>query len=132
MTTSQVINRFAGWANAELSFQVATNTLTEDPKTGNLVPDYVTLTYIAALNIEVPRYEASEGVDRSTFQCKGKLLEPVQLDSRLFNGSIGVARINRMYGKFELIIDPSLDPDFYQDLRQTISGTFKVDGGPNG
>lgn len=125
------IAQYAPIGNAQLSFEVGTGSLETDPTTGNPVQLLTTLEYLAALTLSSPNWKGQAGVDATTYLCKGRLLSPAVLDPRITNGSQAEALINGYRGRFELTFDLAMDQMAYRDIRQAISGTFRVIGGPN-
>lgn len=121
---------FAPWGNATLEFQLATHVVTDDPETGNYLPGYSVVEYLAALTISQPNWTPQPGVDQATYNCRGRLLSPSTLDPRITNGSQATAVINGIQGRFELVFDLAQDPFHYPTLRQLIAGTFRLRGGP--
>lgn len=128
--SASTISAYAPWGNAELAFEVGTGFATTDPATGNAVQTTETLEYLAALNLEAPSWKPEAGVDSTTYSCRGRLLSPATLDSRITNGTQADAVINGYRGRFELVFDLAMDAAHRRDLRQQITGTFRVIGGP--
>ena len=128
---SLTIANFAPLGNAQLAFEVGTGYMTSDPATGNPAEATETVEYLAALTLTSPNWQAQGGVDATTYSCTGRLLSPVVLDPRITNGSQAEAVINGYRGRFELTFDLAMNPSSYRDLRQSISGTFRVIGGAN-
>ena len=126
---ASTIANYAPWGNAQLAFEVGGTTLTTDADTGNTVQSIETVEYLAALNLEAPSWEGQPGADNSTYRCTGRLLSPDRLDTRITNGSQAEAIINGYRGRFELVFDLAMDAAAYQDIRQSIQGTFRVIGG---
>lgn len=122
---------YAPMANAQLAFEVGTGSVETDPATGNPIQLTTVLEYLAALNLSSPNWRAQGGADATTYTCTGRLLVPAVLDPRITNGSQAEAWINGYRGRFELTFDLSMNRYAYRDIRQTISGTFRVIGGPN-
>lgn len=127
---SATIANYAPWGNAQLAFEVGGNTLTTDSDTGNIVQTVETVEYLAALKLEAPSWDGQPGADNSSYRCSGRLLSPDRLDARITNGSQAEAIINGYRGRFELVFDLDMDNGAYQDIRQSIQGTFRVIGGP--
>lgn len=122
---------YAPWGNAELAFEVPANRAgTEDPETGNFTQDLITVEYLAAIKLQAPSWTPQSGVDSTVYPCSGRLLHPTKLDSRITNGSQAVATINGYRGRFELVFDLAMDSYHRETLRQPITGTFRVVGGP--
>ena len=125
---------YGPWGNARLTFTVTTAPswpflMETDPETGNPKPGTDELEYLAALKLSAPNWQKQEGVDMTTYSCRGRLLEPAALDPRITNGSQAVALINGYSGRFELVFDLDMDRNVYSTVRQSINGTFRVLGG---
>ena len=124
------ISNYAPWGNAQLAFELGTAVTSIDPATGNVVQEKVTVEYLAALSLEAPDWKADSGVDQTVYTCKGRLLSPSVLDPRITNGSQAQAVIDGYQGRFEFVMGKLplglTDPD----TRQSITGTFRVVGGP--
>lgn len=127
--SAATIANYAPWGNAQLAFEVGGTTLTTDADTGNSVQTTETVEYLAALKLEAPSWNAQQGADNSSYRCSGRLLSPDRLDTRITNGSQAEAIINGYRGRFELVFDLDMDSAAYQDIRQSIQGTFRVIGG---
>lgn len=127
---ANLIASYAPWGNAQLAFEVGSGFATVDPDTGNAIQSTETLEYLAALTLQAPAWKPEVGVDSTTYSCQGRLLSPATLDPRITNGSQANCVINGYRGRFELIFDLAMDGFAYRDLRQTITGTFRVVGGP--
>jgi hypothetical protein len=121
---------YAPWGNAQLAFEVGTGLATTDPATGNATQSTEIVEYLAALTLQAPTWKPGSGTDATTYSCRGRLLSPALLDSRITNGSQAEAVINGYRGRFELVFDLAMDSYHRQDLRQSIEGTFRVVGGP--
>jgi hypothetical protein len=127
--SAATIASYAPWGNAQLAFEVGGTTLTTDASTGNTVQTVETVEYLAALKLEAPSWDGQPGADNSSYRCSGRLLSPDRLDLRITNGSQAEAIINGYRGRFELVFDLDMDAAAYQDIRQSIQGTFRVIGG---
>jgi hypothetical protein len=125
------IANYAPWGNAQLAFEVGGSTLSVDSATGNTVQTSETVEYLAAINLQAPSWDGQPGADNSSYSCSGRLLSPARLDPRITNGSQANAVINGYYGRFELVFELDMDRAAYQDIRQSIQGTFRVIGGPS-
>lgn len=125
------IAKYAPIGNAQLAFEVGTGSLETDPTTGNPIQLLTTLEYLAALTLTGPNWQGQAGVDATTYTCTGRLLTPSVLDPRITNGSQAEALINGYRGRFEVTFDLAMRRNAYRDIRQSISGTFRVIGGPN-
>lgn len=121
---------YAPWGNAQLTFKVGTSLTAINPETGNVVPVTEDKVYLASLRISGPSWNGRPGSDETVYPCTGRLLSPSTLDSRITNGSQAEAEINGYHGRFELVFDLSMTPGAYRDIRQVISGNFRVVGGP--
>lgn len=126
---SATLANYAPWGNAQLAFQLATGATSTDPTTGNTVQGSQVVEYLASLTMESPNWTGKAGADETVYQCRGRLLSPAVLDSRITNGSQANAVINGYKGRFELIFDLAMDAFHRNDLRQSIQGTFRVIGG---
>lgn len=124
------VSDYAPWGNAQLAFTVGDGALAVDPTTGNTIQGSLTLEYLAALTLMPPQWQGNPGVDPTVYSVKGRLLSPAVLDSRITNGSQAEATINGYRGRFELTFDLAMDQAHYNDLRQSLQGTFRVVGGP--
>lgn len=122
---------YAPWGNAQLTFKVGTGTTAINPETGNTVPITEELAYLATLRMSGPSWNGRPGADETVYPCTGRLLSPSTLDSRITNGSQAEAEINGYHGRFELVFDLSMNPAARGDIRQMISGNFRVIGGPS-
>lgn len=127
--------QYAPHGNAVLSFLLSKEVYSTDAATGNTV---VTATnqekveYLATLQLQRPNWTGEPGVDNTTYMASGRLLTPDIFDERITNGSQADATINGYRGRFELIWDLAMDKGHYQDLRQSVEGTFRVIGGKGG
>jgi hypothetical protein len=128
--SSSTLAAYAPWGNAQLAFEVATNSTSVDPATGNTLAATEVVEYLAALTLAQPSWQGAPGVDSTTYTATGRLLKPAVLDPRITNGSQAEAVINGYRGRFELTFDLAMDAFHYQDLRQSITGTFRIVGGP--
>jgi hypothetical protein len=128
--SATTVSQYAPWGNAQLAFELGTGFATTDPTTGNAIQTTEIVEYLAALTLQAPSWKPETGVDNTTYSCKGRLLSPAVLDSRITNGSQANCVINGYQGRFELVFDLAMDLNFRQDLRQQIEGIFRVVGGP--
>jgi len=103
---------------------------TTDPSTGNTTQSTEIVEYLAAINLQPPRWTGKDGIDTTIYACEGRLLSPSVLDPRITNGSQAVATINGYRGRFELTYSLNMDRAAYRDIRQSLSGIFRVVGGP--
>lgn len=126
---SYITASYAPWGNASLAFELPTDSAITESATGNYVPVTEVIEYLVALNIEPPSWAGKPGADETVYVCRGRLLVPSLLDSRITNGSQAQATVNGMRGRFELTFDLAADAFHYGDLRQTIQGTFRARGG---
>jgi len=124
-----LISAFAPWGNTELIFKVPNTTLSVDQATGNYTYGEITIEYLAYLKIQQPNWKTSSGTDQTTYNVSGRLLSPSTLDPRIVNGSQALATHNGVKGRFELVIDLSMPAASSPDLKQPISGIFRVTGG---
>jgi hypothetical protein len=129
--SATTIANYAPWGNAQLAFEVGGTQISVDPATGNTIQTSETVEYLAALNLEAPSWNGQSGADNSSYNCSGRLLNPARLDTRITNGSQAEAVINGYHGRFELVFELNMDNAAYQDIRQSIQGTFRVIGGPS-
>ena len=128
---ASTIARFAPHGNAVLAFEVSGPSLTIDEATGNTIVSTEVVEYLAALKLQAPQWQGAPGSDTTTYQATGRLLSPAVLDTRITNGSQAKAQINGYSGRFELVFDLAMDHGAYRDLRQQITGIFRVVGGPS-
>lgn len=128
---ASTIASYAPWGNAQLAFEVGTGLASTDPATGNTVQATETLEYLASLTLQAPVYSPESGVDSTIYSCRGRLLSPSFLDTRITNGSQADCTINGYRGRLELTFDLAMRRGAYRDIRQSIEGTFRVVGGPN-
>lgn len=128
---ARTVASYAPWGNAQLTFEVGTGFATTDPATGNAIQATETLEYLASLTLQAPAHKPESGVDSTTYACKGRLLSPSTLDTRITNGSQADCVINGYRGRFELVFDLAQDAFHRRDLRQTLEGIFRVVGGPS-
>ena len=124
------IASYAPWGNAQLAFELGVGAFAVDPATGNPVQSTEVVEYLAALTLQAPAWTPENGVDNTTYSCRGRLLSPATLDPRITNGTQAEAVINGYRGRFELVFDLAMDSYHRADLRQSIEGTFRVIGGP--
>jgi hypothetical protein len=123
------VSNYGTHGNAVLVFEVSGLATVDDPETGNPIPIPERLTYLAALKIQRPNWKGQEGIDMTSFNCSGRLLEPSTLDARLTTGSQAEAKINGHNGRFELLEDISINRVALPAIRQAIAGTFRIIGG---
>lgn len=126
---SSTVSAYAPWGNAQLSFRVPTGFTDIDPATGNAVQGTEIVEYLASLTLEAPNWTGKSGTDETVYSCRGRLLSPSTLDTRIVNGSQAEATINGARGRFELTFDLTMFAANRVDLRQLIQGTFRVIGG---
>jgi hypothetical protein len=119
---------YGPWANARLTFTVTGALVGTDPATGNPQAAMQELEHLATLKLSSPNWQKLEGVDMTTYSCRGRLLEPPVLDQRITNGSHATAVINGYSGRFELVMDLGMDREAYGTMRQSITGTFRILG----
>lgn len=128
---ANTVASYAPWGNAQLAFEVGNGAVSTDATTGNAVQGTVTLEYLATLTLQAPAHKPESGIDSTTYACKGRLLSPSTLDTRITNGSQAECVINGYRGRFELVFDLAQDAFHQRDLRQTLEGIFRVVGGPS-
>lgn len=128
--SAQTIADYAPLGNAVLDFEVGTGVVTTDPTTGNTKPTTEVVSYLAALRLETPAWTGKPGSDETIYACSGRLLSPSLLDPRITNGSQADATINGYRGRFEVTFNLAMNKAAYQDIRQSLTGTFRVIGGP--
>lgn len=126
--SAQTISNYAPWGNAQLAFELPTAVTTVDPATGNVIEEKEVVEYLAAISWDAPNWKAASGIDQTVYTCKGRVLSPPVLDSRIANGSQAQAIIDGCKGRFELVLHSHRGLTD-TDLRQTITGTFRVVGG---
>lgn len=129
--SANTIAAYAPWGNAQLAFELGVGAFAVDPATGNPIQSTEVVEYLAALTLQAPSWTPEGGIDNTTYSCRGRLLSPATLDSRITNGTQAEAVINGYHGRFELVFDLAMDSYHRADLRQTIEGTFRVIGGPS-
>lgn len=115
--------------NAVLTFNVGTGLLVTEAATGNAIEAVEEVDYLAAVTLTQGDYTPNVGSDSTAYEVRGKLLRPRELDPRIGNGSTGVATINGVHGRIELVFDAAQNSAYISDIRQTILGTFRVVGG---
>lgn len=132
----EIIAGFDPWGNTLLVFTVGrvvddARVTTTDPATGNVVPVLDELHYLASLQLQGPSGDRDLGASSQEFKATGRLLYPATLDSRITDGSYAVAQIEGVHGRFEYRATHQQDKYARPDIRQTLSGTFRISGGPN-
>lgn len=135
------------YANATLTVDIAeaptsgptdTGWIT-DPRTGNLVPSPVatgstpspitTLTYKCHLApVKKAKVDSEVGVNTTSFYLEGILLYPWQFDPLIQPNQIFDAVFNGKLGKFELLPDESIRPEFKSILGTRLCGMFRMAG----
>lgn len=125
------VAEYAPWGNAQLTFRVGTGVYVPEPATGNAIETKTPLEYLASVTPASGDWTAAPGSDTTVWQLQGRLLSPSVLDPRITNGSEAEALINGVRGRFLLTTDMRMDAAHRRDLRQSISGTFRVTGGPS-
>lgn len=125
-----IISAFDPWGNALLTFSVGRQGATEvDPDTGNVVPYFEELQYLATLKLEGPVGDRTTGASSQEYRATGRLLHPSVFDPRISDDSIAVAEVEGVKGRFELHYDLTTDRYARADVRQVITGVFRVAGG---
>lgn len=127
----ETVAAYAPLGNAELTFKVGNGLTSVDSSTGNTVQATQELSYLACLQVSGPSWTGKAGSDETVYPCTGRLLSPSTLDSRITNGSQADATLNGYRGRFELVFDLAMNPGARRDIRQVISGNFRVIGGPS-
>lgn len=128
--TPETIAAYAPLGNAQLTFKVGNGQTAVDETTGNTVEVLQELSYLANFQVSRPAWTGKPGSDETVYSCTGRLLSPSRLDNRITNGSQADAILNGYRGRFELVFDLAMQPSAHRDLRQAISGNFRVIGGP--
>jgi hypothetical protein len=142
-----MLSVFEPYANATLMADLAVAPLenTEvtgwitDPNTGNLTPNpepegvvgspITRQTYTAHLHpVRMPELNREAGINSTTFYLEGKLLEPWQFDSLVTPNQIFEATYNGLIGKFELLPEQSVLPEYKSILGTRIYGIFRFSG----
>ena len=129
---SEIVAAYAPHGNMELTFTVGSDDPPiVDPNTGNYIVDTEELDYLAAANLESPRWTPGFGADPTLFTVKGRLLSPAAFDSRITTGIQAEATVNGVKGRLELTydLDTFSDRVTNTDLRQRFTGIFRVVGG---
>lgn len=144
---SAILGAFEPFANATLTVDLAVAPLenTEasgwitDPQTGNLIPNpesdetvgspVYTRTYKAHLHLSrLPQLNRAAGVNSNTFYLEGMLLDPWQFDSLVQPNQIFDAVYNGLIGKYELLPEQSMMPEFKSILGTRLRGIFRMSG----
>jgi hypothetical protein len=128
----EIVAAYAPHGNMELTFTVGSSAPpTLDPETGNYNVDTDELDYLAAGNLESPRWTPGFGADATLFLVKGRLLSPAAFDERITTGMLAEATVNGVKGRLELTydLDTFSDRVTNTDLRQRFTGIFRVVGG---
>ena len=144
---STTLGPYEPYANATLTVDLAvaplgSNEVTGwviDPETGNLVPSVdqeggvqspiTRHTYKAHLHqAQMPQLNREAGINTTTFYLEGKLLEPWQFDDLITPNQIFDAVYNGLIGKFELLPEQSVLPEFKSILGTRIYGVFRLSG----
>jgi hypothetical protein len=138
---------FEPFANATLTVDLASAPLESientgwitDPETGNLIPStepvngvgspLVRRTYKAHLHeVRSSTLSREAGVNNTSFYLEGMLLEPWQFDSLIQVNQIFEAVYNGLIGKFELLPEQSILPEFKSILGTRLQGIFRLAG----
>lgn len=144
---STTLGAFEPFANATLTVDLAVAPLEEtedtgwitDPNTGNLVPSPEPMgqtgspitrkTYKAHLHMaRMAQINRAAGVNSATFFLEGKLLEPWQFDSSIQPNQIFDAVYNGLIGKYELLPEQSMLPEYKSILGTRLYGIFRMSG----
>jgi hypothetical protein len=144
---SALLPVYEPFANATLSVDLAVAPLeTEsatgwinDPRTGNLIPNpepegatpspVEKQTYKAHLHlVRRPQLNRAAGVDSTTLYLEGMLLDPWSFDELIQPNQIFDAVFNGLTGKYELLPEQSMMPEFKQILGTRLSGIFRMSG----
>jgi hypothetical protein len=144
---STTLGGFEPYANATLSVDLAVAPLenTEvtgwitDPNTGNFIPnpepegDVVSpitrRTYKAHLHpARMPQLHREAGINSTTFYLEGKLLDPWQFDDLIAPNQIFDAVYNGLIGKYELLPEQSMLPEYKSILGTRLHGMFRLSG----
>lgn len=144
---STTFSPFEPYANATLTVDVAVAPLEDteitgwitDPETGNLIPSPEPIgevgspvtrrTYKAHLReARMPQLNRAAGVNSTTFFLEGKLLDPWQFDDLIKVNQIFDAVYNGLTGKYELLPEQSVLPEYKSILGTRLYGVFRLSG----
>lgn len=144
---STTLAAFEPFANATLSVDLAVapsgstgNTgWINDPNTGNLIPNpepsggiaspVTRQIYKAHLHVvRKPRLDRAAGVNSTEFYLEGLLLDPWQFDDLVQPNQIFDAVFNALIGKYELLPEQSVLPEYRSILGTRLSGVFRLSG----
>lgn len=144
---STTLGAFEPFANATLSVDLAVAPLDDtettgwiiDPNTGNLIPSpeptggvgspITRRTYKAHLHLaRMPQLNRAAGVNSTTFFLEGKLLDPWQFDDLIQPNQIFDAVYNGLTGKYELLPEQSMLPEYKSILGTRLYGIFRQSG----
>lgn len=144
---SALLAAYEPFANATLSVDLAvapleTGSVTGwiiDPSTGNLVPNsqpegnvpspVTRQVYKAHLHlVRRPQLNRAAGIDSTTFYLEGMLLDPWQFDQLVQPNQVFDAVFNGLNGKYELLPEQSMLPEFKPTLGTRLSGIFRMAG----
>lgn len=144
---STTLGAFEPFANATLSVDLAVAPLEDtentgwitDPNTGNLIPNpepdgevgspLTRRTYKAHLRlVRMPQLNREAGINSTTFYLEGKLLEPWQFDDLIAPNQIFDAVYNGLIGKYELLPEQSMLPEYKSILGTRLYGIFRLSG----
>lgn len=144
---SAVLGPFEPFANATLTVDLAAAPLEDtevtgwitDPDTGNLVPNpesdgdvdspVFRKVYKAHLHLSrLPQLNRAAGVNSNTFYLEGMLLDPWQFDPLIQPNQIFDAVYNGLNGKYELLPEQSMLPEFKSILGTRLRGIFRMSG----
>jgi hypothetical protein len=138
---------FGHYANATLVAQLATtpvpgstpNGWIEDAATGNWIPNPAAsgatpspvyeVIYKCHLHVSRnPQIEKAAGVNITSFNLEGMLLDPWQFDQQIVPNQLFSANFNGLEGWFELLPEQTTLPEFRQFLGTRICGIFRAAG----
>jgi len=142
-----MLTAFGPFANATLTVDLAVAPYVQnqetgwitDPDTGNMIPNPVTQVgvampitrhvYSAHLHpSSTPQLIREAGVNSSQFILEGQLLDPWQFDELVAPNQIFDATYNGMNGKYELLPDRTMLPEFKSILGTRLYGIFRMSG----
>ncbi len=144
---SAMFGAFEPYANATLTVDLAVAPLDNnevtgwitDPDTGNLIPNpepegdvnspITRRTYRAHLHpVQRPQLNREAGINSTMIYLEGKLLEPWQFDDLVAPNQIFETVYNGLIGKFELLPEQSVLPEYKSILGTRIYGIFRMSG----
>lgn len=144
---SATLAAFEPFANATLSVDLAAAPLEDsentgwiiDPTTGNLIPNpepsgeiaspVTRQIYKAHLHVvRKPQLNRDAGVNSTEFYLEGLLLDPWQFDDLVRPNQIFDAVFNALIGKYELLPEQSMLPEYRSILGTRLYGVFRLSG----